>query len=325
MTPQDVLPILERYGFQHLKLVKIEDKAITFKFGEYKLAALKKALGTPSVTGNGKVAVFEIPDVGRLGVSPTNMMVRFIASGKVAKPQTRTSHLGKIEVPQEYLDALERAKVSSTKRTTWMKVMWEWANHNLFNGRLPKGTLFETAPKIPGQKATTRGLYTHGRMFSAGKISLAGYLFNARNDFILEVFFHEMCHQAAWCVDHSTDRSEAGHGPTWRKWMKHVGLDPRRFDPTENTEYMTTQDARAAEAELTRRLGKRAPDGYFDHLRKAHPGYTGPATIDYKGRALHGEVVNEPKSKTKFMFSSTSLIWRFTLRTWPTQLYLKGK
>lgn len=324
MKPQDVVPILERYGFQHLKLVKHEGQTSTFRFIDYNPANLKKSLGVPSIAGAGKVMVFDIPDVGRLGVSPTNSMVRFVASGTIVRPETDTSHLGKIKVPDVYIKALEKAKVDPTKRVAWMKKMWEWGNDHLFAHRLPPGTKFVTAPRIPGAKATTRGLYQGGYGWKAGTISLAGYLFNARNDFILEVFFHEMCHQAAWTVDQEYDTSgTGGHGPTWQKWMKHIGLDPRRYDPTDNIEYMSTEDARKAEAEITKNFGKRAPDAFFKHLKKAPRGYVGPAILNYLGRALPGEVT---KDGTGLRFTSSSRhSWIYKPGDWPDNeaLYIK--
>jgi hypothetical protein len=227
-------------------------------------------------------------------------MVRFIADGKMSRPDTVTTHLGKTTIPPAYMNALEKAKVNPELRLKWMDKMWEWFNEHKFGGRLPKPK-FMCQPRFPGAPASVRGMYAGGPGHTAGRLFLADYLFNARSIFILEIFLHELCHEAVWTIDRHRDESGTqGHGPNWQKWMVKVGLDPRRFDPTDNIEYMSTEDARAEEQKLTRWYGKRLPSSYWAELQKVPPNYKGPAILEKAGRTIPGHLSGKSGGKYAF-------------------------
>lgn len=190
MKPQDMVMVLEKLGFQGLKLVKTEGKTAAFTYTDWTERTTKGTLGAPTITSNKKVMVFNIPNVGRLGVAPASSMLRLIAD-KEDEGLADTSHLAKTDVPQPYLVALEKAKVHPELRVKWLAKMWDWFNEHKFGGRMqpPK---FEVALKR-GKDAKTRGIYFHGPFFRPGRMFLASFLFNARNAFILEILLHEMC------------------------------------------------------------------------------------------------------------------------------------
>lgn len=322
MKPQDMVIVLEKYGFQGLKLVKAEEKSATFKYGDFNERMLRKNFGEPTITANKKVMVFAVPEIGRIGVSPSNNVLRFIVDNSVEKAETSTKHLGKVDIPEAYLTALEKAKVSPVLRIKWMAKMWEYFNEHKFGGRMgiPK---FVVGPKFPGHPATTRGVYAGGVAHTPGRLFLADFLFNARPAFIMEVFLHEMCHQAVWNLDKSYDRSENGHGPAWQHWMTKVGLDPRRFDPTDDTEYMSTQEARQEEAKLLKTYGPRTPDSFWAGLHKAPRGYSGQVAYSYKGRACIGYMARQGSKWVLHFPRHDGLKGFIEFKNWPSEIYIK--
>lgn len=123
------------------------------------------------------------------------------------------------------------------------------------------------------------------------------------------------CHQAAWCISHSSDNSERGHGPVWQQWMVDVGLDPRRFDPTDSSEYsLNTPRASEDEARFTRTYGgPRLPDAVIDKAEKAKKlknHREGPCTIILQGRILDGTLSgNVFTGKNRSTERQVSLQW----------------
>lgn len=101
------------------------------------------------------------------------------------------------------------------------------------------------------------------------------------------------CHQAVWEIDHYHSKNAAdGHGQHWAHWMTHVGLDPRRFDPTDAAEYQDTATRTQAESELDVRYGLRKAPAYFRGLKKMGPPKSPTnAIFEFKGRALPGTIL----------------------------------
>jgi hypothetical protein len=115
-------------------------------------------------------------------------------------------------------------------------------------------------------------------------------MFNARPPFFYEILLHEMCHLAVWNISKDSDNSEAGHGPTWKNWMVKVGLDPRRFDPTDDTEMQVGPEKHAKEAELTKKYGKAATLKELAELTKvaSYKGTAEDVYHYYAGRLFKG-------------------------------------
>jgi hypothetical protein len=76
-----------------------------------------------------------------------------------------------------------------------------------------------------------------------------------------------MCHQAAWVIYKSTDRSLQGHGPVWQQWMRDVGLPVEQFDRTDVAEYGDSFSQAMGEAASSRKYGKRATPAELRHLK----------------------------------------------------------
>jgi hypothetical protein len=128
-----------------------------------------------------------------------------------------------------------------------------------------------------------------------GNVWLADFLFNAPASFFYEVFLHELCHAAVYCIDHVVDPSEGGHGKNWQTWMKKVGLDPRRLDPTQDSVYQTKEET-AIDQEAAAHYGKLASLAELKEVMLLpHPRGIGGMPIYcyyiYKGRILDGELI----------------------------------
>ena len=287
MKQPDIVKMLEQYGFRGLHLHNNEGKTSTYKFAEYKKDLLAKELGSPSIAGGGKVAVYEVGAIAKLGVSPLNHMVRVVVKAEDSRVAD-DGHLAKIKVPSILTRAFLQAQVKPTLRLSYCKHLWEFLNKEKFHGELPtpKFAVGENFPKLPG----ARGVYTGGHNFTAGSIWMASFMFNAREPFFLEVFLHEMAHQAAWCISKEVDRSEKGHGKTWQNWMVKVGLDPRRFDPTDDVEYKSGTEVVRDELKMDEKYGPRASPKTIKELKPTKE--LGKCLFLYKGRIFKGGVLN---------------------------------
>ncbi len=302
--------LLESFGFSGLSLVSSEGNTTTLRFRDYNHSSLVKSLGQPTLAGGGKVAVFQIPKVARIGVSPSNSVLRFIAeidSGAA----TVQHHLGFVKVPPAYSAAYLKASINPAHRVSYIRKIWDFLNKTKFNDRLME-------PRLAVKESLGAGVRAHyigNRACTSGTIEVTHFMFNAREPFFLEIFLHEMCHQATREISRDTDMSENGHGPVWQQWMVDVGLDPRRFDPTDPAEYLNHKEFVQKETELNRRYGPRAKESDLKKLKKCPPSEFGTVFIVYNGRLLQGilrgvkfdgENVNEPSLKIHLDFKTAA-------------------
>ncbi len=324
MSPQDLVKLLESLTFVDLSLVSLADNSYTYKYGDYNHAKLEKALGKPAIAGQGKVAVFQIPGTGKIGVSPANSVVRLIVTGVFTSlPKAADTHLSKQATTKELSLAYTRAQGNQRFQLQFLTELWEHFNQTKFGGRLSKPRLeVSDRPTVKVPKGT-RGAYQAGRAFGPGILWIAKFLFNAREIFFNEIVLHEMCHQAVNQIDHKTNTSDGGHGPEWQKWMVHVGLDPRRYDPTDDVEYQDTAQKADTEAELSAKYGPRAKPEFFKELQPLRTPVYGPVIFEFRGRALEG-VLDRSSSGYEFRWSSPKgaiLTWK--LRSFPNHKFYR--
>lgn len=290
MKAHDIAQLLESFGFQHLTPQNIEGSNFTFKFGTHDYRYLVKTFGEPTIAGKGKVAVFEIPSYGRLGVSPTNSMVRLAYKGNHAQLERDDSHLAKLETNKALQLLFAKAQTGRMHRLKYLEEAIAFFNRTKFYGKLPKIKIMCTVatPKIRGIDGGTRAFFA-----PAGAKSYLWFrdgLFNADEHFVNEIIVHEMCHQATYVDLGYVEQDEQGHGPKWQAWMRKVGLDPRRFDPTESQAYKDRVTQNLEEEELTLQYGARTPKSFFQKKKPA-PEFEGPGVeyaFVYKGRACVG-------------------------------------
>ena len=286
MKHQDIVTLLKSFGFSGLTLVSAEGDTTTLRFQDYNHSSLVKSLGQPTLAGGGKVAVFQIPKVARIGVSPTNSVLRFISEADTGVA-TVQHHLGFVKVPPAYSTAYLKASINTGHQVPYLRKIWEFLNKTKFAGKMVE-------PRLGVKESLGAGVRAHyigNRSFTAGTIEVARFLFNAREPFFLEVFLHEMCHQATREISRSLDMSENGHGAVWQQWMVDVGLDPRRFDPTDPAEYQTHTEFVQKESELNQRYGSRAKEADLKALRKLTGPPHGTVIMLFQGRLLEGLAV----------------------------------
>jgi hypothetical protein len=124
---------------------------------------------------------------------------------------------------------------SVNKMMTYFMRIWADLNKHYFNSQLREPKIRFTRDTGAGFK--TRANYWPGR-------NLFGFnrrLVHAPWHKFKETFLHEMCHQAVTLLDGGADIIDGkrdAHGPRWERRMRMVGLDPDKFDKTDNTEYM---------------------------------------------------------------------------------------
>jgi len=301
MELPDIVKFLTGLGFKDLKLIKNEEGKPTFSFASMEEKRMR-AFGEPTVAA-GKVLVYTLPEIGKIGISPAKNLLRFIPSGTRTVRKALDTHLGHTQITPELELMWSKAVVSSGRRLSFMTSLFEFFNVEKFQGRLPEPK-FLTSDKPPQNApgaTNPRGIYYPGSSFTAGRLWMATFIFNARLPFFLEIFLHELCHEAAWVISKDRDRSQAGHGKTWQHWMTHVGLDPRRFDPTEEDEYMTSDQKAKMHEELSD-LGTMATDSAMAKLQPlTYLEHTDPCWALYKGRLLKG-TLTVVKNKPNFTF-----------------------
>lgn len=320
MQPSDISALLKNFGFTELSLVKVDGKLFTFKFGSCNLKKLNTMFGTPSIAGGGKVAVFEVPEYGKLGVSPMNTMVRLSYTGTHQKREYNDTHLGQHETTPELSLMYEKAKVNPTQKVKFITALWEYFNKEKFQGRLPEPRLLTSAkPPVDGASKNARGLFIYDtkKMYGPGTLWISDRIFNAKEAFINEVVLHEMCHQATSCLDKVNDPSEGGHGREWQAWMRKVGLDPRRFDPTEETVYQDKVTQAISEDKLNRAYGPRTPVAEYKNREKVEIPTSLEVLVEIHGRLMRGKF---KKVRGGYQFNCTApnkaeLI--FTFRAFP--------
>lgn len=296
MKQPELVAMLKNYGFTGLHLLDHSDRTSTYSFVDFDRKMLERMIGEPSVTSNGKVLVYKLPSVGRMGVSPAVSRVRVKDETTNTGHSAPTHHLANVEVPAAIEKAYMQAQANPGVRIAFCKKLFDHFNKEKFKGDLPTPALL-VSDKAPGAGGSSlgknvRGVYYSGRNYDAGRLWMASCMFNARPVFFYEVFLHEMCHLAAWTISRSTDRSEAGHGPVWQDWMKKVGLDPRRFDPTDDyAEYKLGPEKYAKDAERTQKYGPAPSDQELAQYEK-YKGYTGKPLqhiyLLYEGRLFFG-------------------------------------
>lgn len=209
-----------------------------------------------------------------------------------------TSHLGFVKVSPELTQMFYKAKVSAGHRVPYMIQLWKCLNAEKFGSRMK-------IPKIQvgtGMGPRVRGSYL-GLSNGSGVLGMAPFMFNGREPFFLEVFLHEMCHESVWEIDglHSKHQTEKGHGPDWQRWMTRVGLDPRRYDPTDDFEYKTEHQKTGEELELDQKYGPRVDPSYFKKLVEVkYPKPRQLVVFSYKGRPIAGPYVGT-KGKKRIM------------------------
>lgn len=178
--------------------------------------------------------------------------------------------------------------------------LWHYLNTSKFGGRM-QAPRFNLLKNVAANKFRLRGRWWPSRRV----LDIAPRLYNAHQNFFVEIFLHEMCHQAVSEIDRVSDRTAQGHGYNWQTWMRKVGLNPRRFDPNDNSTYMDKDEKKIHDQKIEKT--KEALEDIKDKgLRHLHPyNVNGPtlATVLWRGEVMNGIIVGPTvQTRTKFLF-----------------------
>lgn len=258
--------VLEHLGFKGLRLKSNSEGVIRYSYQSYDERRLNHMMGLPksdikapnirypygvhgllavwpgksevllrNTVKQGKTFI-EIPDVLKKE-APPDMAPLPKAGTENDDAGVPVTHIpGNLEA--DYLRAQQKPKY----RVKFMQDIWIYFNHTKFGNKLKHPSLV-LMKGIDAAKMKTRGIWYP----SLYELRINPNIFNASQNFFMEIFLHEMCHQKVTDLrlageltkeEIADNAKHKGHGTVWATWMKKVGLDARRFDPNENSTYM---------------------------------------------------------------------------------------
>lgn len=275
----------------HLGKPKTTEPSIRFNFGKDKVVAIWPLNKTVLLKDTG-VAVLQAPVVKpEKKVEPTIKDIMVQSPNTPGSTENDDSKVPEIHVSpaidKQY--AAIRGLNSPHAQLSFMKTLWPYLNENKFAGKM----------KVPNlvllKKMGATSMRLRGRWWAHNRtLEVSPRLFNASQNFFVEVFLNEMCHQAVSEIDRVRENENKGHGPLWTKWMKHVGLNPRRYDPNDNTVYMTEKEKKEFEKrkeENKQKLEIRKDMAKELGLHNVYPMEGMNATIFTNGKPVYGMLV----------------------------------
>jgi len=258
---------LEYCGFTGLKYKAEGDDRIAFTYSDVDLSTLKQRLGPMTKNASGAVSgkvgtlgsLFYWPAMKRVALRNSKRGAPNVPPVKAPTPAPKlvvdpiktgnenddnnapVTHISEV-THQAYLKA---QKTTDKKvRLMFMRDLWRELAATKFGGRMKTPPYLGLMKEQGASRMRTRGIwYASKRM-----IKISPRMFNASQNFFVEVFLHEMCHQATSELSIMNDaeaadnRKHMGHGRVWASWMRQVGLNPLRYDPNENSTYMTEEE-----------------------------------------------------------------------------------
>jgi hypothetical protein len=338
------LAFLTELGFTKLKFKASSEDLIKFFDKKYDEGTLTKYLGSPKQTEpsirydfgqSGVVAIWPLTNTVVLKNSASNSLrvVPTETHVPIEEPKTQTnkeipvvspntpgskenddSHVPIIHVSPE-LDKQYSANQridSPMARLLFIKQLWAWLNTHKFQGQM-KAPNFRLLKKQSASSMRLRGRWWPGKRL----LEIAPRLFNASENFFIEIVLHEMAHQAVSEIDRINETVNKGHGPTWSKWMKHVGLNPLRFDPNDNVTYMSKNEIKDNNLENLVRLAPKNNERARVIIKGV--GYDGVLVCrdgTHKGKSVWAFIDQE---KINLYKAHNTLQWR---RVYESQIYV---
>lgn len=304
---------LTELGFKGLAFKSTGEDIIQFRYKSYDEAEVTKYLGQPKPAASsirydfglhGVVAIWPTKKTvilknskrAALRVKPTETHVPHVEKDvPVVSPGSKEnddSHVPKTVISGDLAKMYEYAQKTDNKtfrlRLRFMHTLWKYLNQHKFGSDLVEPHM-GLMKNVAGKSLRVRGRWWAGKRL----LEVSPRLFNASQNFFLEVFMHEMCHQAVSEVDKVRDTNK-GHGPVWAKWMKHVGLNPLRFDPNDNTTYITEDEKAEHQEEQDKRRAVREKNKQVIEnrsMRHTYPANDKPASIIIDGHVLNGLII----------------------------------
>jgi predicted SprT family Zn-dependent metalloprotease len=289
--------VLEHLGFKGLRMKSNGGGIIRFSYQSYDERRLNHMMGEPksdikapnirypygvhgllavwpgksevllrNTVKQGKTFI-EIPDVLKKEAPPDVAPLPKVGNQNDDGNVPVTHIPGNLEA--DYLRAQEKPKF----RVKFMQDIWIYFNHTKFGNKLEHPTLV-LMKGVDAAKMRTRGVW-YPRL---RELRMNPNTFNASQNLFLEIFLHEMCHQAVTeqavrgdlsAAEIADNRKHKGHGTAWAAWMRKVGLNPLRFDPNENSTYMEEEERNKHEEKMAR-WRKSADEAKIEGLSLVH-------------------------------------------------------
>ena len=292
------------------------DNWIRLKYKDYNKFILDKTFGAGKKVA--KRIQWVVPNLGAIYVNEGRKRVLIQNIEKVEK-RTPPKPLPPVDTPpynpnvdkgvwasDQLIDLYKKIQAAGNPRTAchdFMKKIWHYWNQHKFQNQMEEPTLGFL--RDMGIQMRKRGLWRHGGINNIRELMISPRLFNARFDVFAEVFLHEMCHQAVSEIDKVRETANKGHGPLWAGWMRKVGLEPKRYDTTDNVEYMTPQERADHEAAIKRREAAKeglTPKKYNISSIRTQP--TPILYVDSTGKRVNGYLFFNPKRPKALSFIS---------------------
>ena len=319
------LKFLRDLGFTNCKLLFNRDNSVTFRYNAVDKLKVKSKLGSQDKASTADRIVYKYQDLGFIVIEP--MINRITIVNKENKPQAPAKpaftppskpapiappvvHIpppvpkpedhdgGKMaddaNVPVTHVPSALQKKYEACKnsqfeqyRLQFLKEVWAYFNEAKFSNKL-------RLPSIILKKNTAAHSTRTLAYWNSGKrvIAIHPRLFNKSRDSFMETFLHEMCHEAVSELEPpGTSRAEGpqGHGPTWKKWMTKVGLNPRRFNPDSRDELLDEGEKAAKNSKMERFNSLKSPDNIYRGL--------GVAYVEPDGSMVNGLVIGRTIKK----------------------------
>lgn len=232
---------LTELGFSGLRFKSSKDDIIQFAYKAYDKAQVTKHLGAPKAASTG--IRYRFGNQGVVAIFPNRVVLKNSKRTKPAKPEPKTGTMNDddkvplVHITEALHKEYQRAQTNPSARLKFCTDLWKYFNTTKFGSKLGMPNI-RLLKNVAGTSFRTRGYWNP----SNRKLAVSPRLFNASQEFFVETFLHEMCHQAVSEIDRKIEYENQSHGPLWASWMRKVGLNPLRFDPVGNATYMTDKE-----------------------------------------------------------------------------------
>ncbi len=152
-------------------------------------------------------------------------------------------NIPKVSIPDNlkkaYLHIGDHNAANRAKQLWFMEHLWKHLNTTKFQGEMKVPNI--GFMKLQGVMSMRVRAYWRGGSYR--NLNVSPRLFNSQLGTFVEIFLHEMAHQAVSEISKVNEmRINKGHGPVWKGWMVKVGLDPNQFDHRMNDVFQSTEE-----------------------------------------------------------------------------------
>lgn len=185
----------------------------------------------------------------------------------------------------------------------YMKQVWARANTLIFGNHLMRANF----RFLKDQKTKSFKRRGHWQA-SVRELAMSRRTFTAGEEKFLEIFVHEMCHQAVTDINHAIE-GEGGHGPLWKSWMVKSGIPPSRYDMTDATQYMDDVEKARHDKKLTEYKKEMEQNDRTPLSNTAAPGTPCQIYLSERFKWVQGVTAGVNASKLIFLEEPSGNAW----------------